>query len=99
MKGSRAMANQPPAEIARYRANYLSEQEGAYLYQQLAALEPDAHLAELFRRIANIEQRHADLWRGYLEEAGAPPPTYTPNWRIRTLIWLARRLGTGAVLS
>ena len=86
-------------EIARYRANYLSEQEGFYLYTKLAEAEHDEHLAELYRRLAAIEQRHADLWKDYLSKAGATPPTYIPSWRIRVLLWLARRLGTGAVLS
>lgn len=87
------------SDIARYRTNYLSEQEGAYLYNKLAEIESDTHLAELYRRLAAIEQRHSDLWKGYLTHAGAPPPPYTPNWRIRALLWIARRLGTGAVLS
>ena len=86
-------------DVARYRANYLSEQEGVYLYSKLAEAESDAHLAELYRRIAGIEQRHSDLWKDYLTRAGETPPNYTPNWRIRTLLWIARRLGTGAVLS
>lgn len=87
------------ADVVRYRANYLAEQEGVYLYQKLAEVEGDAHLAELYRRIANIEERHANLWKNYLASAGQPAPVYKPNWRIRTLIWLARHLGTGAVLS
>ena len=86
-------------DIERYRANYLSEREGVYLYSKLAEVESDAHLAELYRRLAAIEQRHADLWKDYLSRANATSPTYTPSWRIRTLLWLARRLGTGAVLS
>jgi len=86
-------------DVARYRANYLSEREGAYLYSQLAAIERDAHLAELYQRLAAIEQHHADLWKEYLTRAGATSPTYAPTWRIRALLWLARRLGTGAVLS
>ena len=86
-------------DIERYRANYLSEQEGVYLYSKLAEIESDAHLAELYRRLAAIEQRHADLWKDYLSRANATSPTYTPGWRVRTLLWLARRLGTGAVLS
>ena len=86
-------------DIERYRANYLSEQEGVYLYSKLAEIESDTHLAELYRRLADIEQRHADLWKDYLSRANATSPTYTPSWRIRTLLWLARRLGTGAVLS
>ncbi|HEX6478780.1 MAG TPA: VIT1/CCC1 transporter family protein [Ktedonobacteraceae bacterium] len=86
-------------DIARYRANYLSEQEGAYLYAKLAGVENDTHLAELYRRLAGIEQRHSDLWKNYLTGAGQAPPAYTPGWRIRTLLWIARHLGTGAVLS
>ncbi len=86
-------------DIERYRANYLSEQEGVYLYSKLAEIESDAHLAELYQRLAAIEQRHADLWKDYLRRAGATSPTYTPSWRIRTLLWLARGFGTGAVLS
>ncbi len=86
-------------DIERYRANYLSEREGVYLYSRLAEVESDAHLAELYRRLAAIEQRHADLWKDYLSRANATSPTYTPGWRVRTLLWLARRLGTGAVLS
>src|SRR5712691_6974794 len=86
-------------DVARYRANYLSEQEGVYLYSKLAEAESDAHLAELYRRIASIEQRHSDLWKARLTRAGETPPTYSPNSRIRTLLWIARHLGTGAVLS
>ncbi len=87
------------SDVARYRTNYLSEQEGVYLYSKLAEAESDTHLAELYKRLASIEQRHADLWKDRLSSAGVTPPTYTPNWRIRTLLWLARHLGTGAVLS
>jgi len=86
-------------EVERYRENYLSEQEGIYLYRTLAQIESDAHLAELYRRIADVEQRHATIWKGYLETAGQPLPNYTPNWRIRALVWIAKRLGTGTVLS
>src|SRR5258706_672335 len=93
--------NSEPAQsdIERYRQNYLSEQEGVYLYHMLADAESDTHLAELYRRIADIEQRHADIWKSYLTKAGATLPNYSPNWRIRTLGWIARHLGTGAVLS
>jgi len=56
-------------DIKRYRANYLAEQEGVYLYSKLAEAESDAHLAELYRRLAAIEQRHADLWKDYLSRA------------------------------
>lgn len=84
---------------ARYRENYLSEQEGIYLYRMLADIESDARLAELYRRIAETEQRHAARWQEYLEAAGEPLPVYSPNWRVRTLLWIAKHFGTGSVLS
>ncbi len=94
-------ANERPAsaDLARYRTNYLSEQEGIYLYTTLAGYESDAHLAELYRRLAGIEQRHLDIWKDYLTKAGETPPAYKPGWRTRTLLWIAKRLGTGVVLS
>jgi len=39
-------------DIERYRANYLSEQEGVYLYSKMAEIERDAHLAEPYQRLA-----------------------------------------------
>jgi VIT1/CCC1 family predicted Fe2+/Mn2+ transporter len=100
MTAQNSTSHQPTGvDTLRYRENYLSEQEGVYLYSELAEIENDPHLAELYRRLAAIEQRHADLWKNFLSSAGATSPTYTPSWRIRTLLWLARRLGTGAVLS
>lgn len=85
--------NSAPSDTARYRANYLSEQEGISLYRALAAAEPDSHLAELYRRLAEVETRHAEVWAGYLRQAGTSLPTYRPNWRVRTLVWLAHRFG------
>ncbi len=104
MKGTMAVKNNGEGQlakndIARYRANYLAEQEGAYLYSKLADIEKDAHLAELYRRLAAVEQRHASLWKNYLTDANQAPPLYQPNWRIRTLVWLANHMGTGAILS
>ncbi len=86
------------SDIERYRANYLAEQEGSELYQSLAKTERDPHLAELYRRMAETEQRHAGIWADYLRRAGAPIPSYTPGWRIRMLIWLAQRFGVNSVL-
>ena len=88
-----------PTDSARYRANYLAEQEGVYLYNGLAQVESDTHLRELYRRLAGVEQRHSELWRDRLVQAGETAPRYTPSWRVRMLLWMARRLGTSAVLS
>src|SRR5215471_1749197 len=82
----------------RYYTNLRAEQESAELYQLLAQKERNEHLAELYRRMAEVEQRHASVWADHLRRAGKPVPAYTPGWRIRTLAWLAQRFGTSAVL-
>jgi VIT1/CCC1 family predicted Fe2+/Mn2+ transporter/rubrerythrin len=86
------------SDIERYRANYLAEQEGSELYQSLAKTERDTHLAELYRRMAETEQRHAAVWAEYIRRAGEPVPTYTSGWRMRMIIWLAQRFGVNSVL-
>ena len=47
------------ADIARYKANLQDERESATLYRALASAEKDAHLAEIYQRLAGVEERHA----------------------------------------
>jgi len=78
--------------------NLIDERDGAALYEGLASLEKDPDRARSFRELAEGERRHADIWRKKLERAGAEIPGDRPSSRIRVLLWLARRLGTEAVL-
>jgi VIT1/CCC1 family predicted Fe2+/Mn2+ transporter len=74
------------------------ELNGAYLYDALAQTEKDDRLAEVYKRMSNVERKHADKWISRLEEAGVSTPKFSPNWRTRTLAWAARRFGVNAVL-
>jgi hypothetical protein len=47
------------ADITRYEANLKDENDSATLYRALAAAEKDARLAEIYRRLADVEDRHA----------------------------------------
>jgi vacuolar iron transporter family protein len=78
--------------------NLLDERDGAALYEGLAKLERDPDRQRSFSELAAGERRHAEIWARKLEKAGATLPPDRPTSRIRVLIWLARRLGTGAVL-
>lgn len=78
--------------------NLLDERDGAALYEGLAMHEKDPGRAQSFREIAAAERRHADIWKKKLEKEGAEIPPDRPSPRIRALIWLARRLGTAAVV-
>jgi VIT1/CCC1 family predicted Fe2+/Mn2+ transporter len=85
-------------ERKRLLENLEDEMNGAALYDALAAAEKDDRLAEVYRRLAGVEKRHAERWRKRLEEAGETLPPFKPSWRTRTLAWVARRFGTSAVL-
>ncbi len=78
--------------------NLIDERDGAALYDGLASVERDPERARSFRKLAAGERRHADIWARKLEKAGTPLPSERPSSRVRVLIWLARRLGTAAVL-
>jgi VIT1/CCC1 family predicted Fe2+/Mn2+ transporter len=86
------------SDIERYRMNMQAERESALLYEELSKAERDPRLAELYRRMSGTEQRHADIWAERLRSAGQAVPTYTPGWRLRVLIWLAKRFGVSSVL-
>src|SRR6266540_7177789 len=85
-------------ERKRILENLVDETNGAALYDALAAAEKDSRLAEVYRRLANVERKHADRWRQKLEVAGEKFPTPKVSWRTKTLGWIARRFGTGVVL-
>ncbi|GIX49448.1 MAG: hypothetical protein KatS3mg131_3659 [Candidatus Tectimicrobiota bacterium] len=87
-----------PSDLARYRANLQDEIDSAALYRALAEVESHPQLAEVYRRLAAVEERHARFWEQKLREAGQPTPPWRPGWRARLLIWLARRFGARFVL-
>lgn len=85
-------------DLARYRANLQDEIDSAALYRTLAEVEPQPPLAEVYRRLAMVEERHAGFWEQRLQAAGEPVPLRRPSWRARGLSWLARRFGPQCVL-
>ncbi len=90
--------NQPNDNAKRFRDNLQGEIDGAALYQALADVEPNAKLGEVYRRLAVVEEAHAELWRKNLRGAGAEVPHLAPSLRTRTLAWLARHFGPAFVL-
>lgn len=82
----------------RYRANLQGEADGASLYRALAQAEPNPNVAEVNRRLAAVEDAHAELWRRQLAAIGQPPGAHRPGWRSRMLGLLARRFGPDFVL-
>src|SRR6185312_16134806 len=79
----------------RYRANLQGEIDGAAVYRALASSESDPKLAEVFRRLASVEEAHAEFWRSRL---GDQARTLSPSLHARLLAWTARRFGPGFVI-
>lgn len=75
------------------------EADAAYMYRELAALEPDTRRASIYRRLSEVEERHVQLWTRLLEEQGhAVPGPHEPGLRARGMVWLAGRFGPDTVL-
>ncbi len=69
----------------RYHDNLQDEVDGAALYKALAEIESDPSLAKVYRRLATVEDAHAEFWRARLHRI----PNLTPSFRARALSWLA----------
>ena len=87
-----------PEDIERYRANYIVEKDGITLYRAMAAAEIDQKRAEIFEKLAQNEERHAQRWARLIETAGGEVPAHRPSARARLLGWLARRFGTERII-
>ena len=85
-------------DIARYRANYIVEKDGIALYRAMAAAEQDSKRAEIFEKLAQNEERHAQRWARLIESGGGKLPTHRPSLRVHLLGWLARRFGTRRII-
>ena len=57
------------ADLARYRRFLNEEVDGLYIYRQLAEIEADAQLKDVYARLAETEVRHLELWQRQLREA------------------------------
>lgn len=85
------------ADVTRFIANYRQEIEGAALYNAMADHEPVPQLAEVYRRLAHVEETHAELWRRRIVQAGGQVPVKM-SWRTRILLELTHRFGASRVL-
>jgi VIT1/CCC1 family predicted Fe2+/Mn2+ transporter len=85
-------------DIARCRANLQGEVDSAALYRAMAELESQPQRAEVYRRLAAVEEIHASFWRKRLADLGAPRQEPRPDCRTRLLILIAKRFGPQVVL-
>lgn len=87
-----------PTPESRYRDNLQGEVDSGALYRTLSDVEANPQLAQVFARLAAIEEAHAEFWRSKLVKAGLSVPPLQPSRRTRLLSWLARRMGISFIL-
>jgi VIT1/CCC1 family predicted Fe2+/Mn2+ transporter len=91
----------PPAaapDLHAFEHHWQDEADAAFLYRVLASAEPDEHKKSLYLRLADVEDRHREIWEKLLSENGRPMRRHRPMARTRLLAILGRRLGPNFLL-
>jgi len=83
----------PPPDLDAFEHHWQDEADAAYLYRILAAAEPDPAKSDVYRRLAEVEDRHVEIWAGLLAQHGRAPRRFQPSGRTRLLGFLGRRIG------
>jgi VIT1/CCC1 family predicted Fe2+/Mn2+ transporter len=85
-------------EQQQWLAHLRDERDSAAAYRALADAEKRPDVAEVYRRLAAMEERHARFCEEKLARAGGSVPPPEIGLRSRALAWLARRFGPEFVL-
>ena len=95
-----ATSTEPRAtpDLHAFQHHWQDEADAAYLYRLLSAAEPDAKKKDLYRRLAEVEDRHVEVWGGLLREHGRDPGAFSPSARTKLLAWLGKIFGPGFLL-
>lgn len=88
----------PAVDAATFLHHWQDEADAAYLYRVLAEAEPDPKKRDVYRRLAEVEDRHTTIWGELLRDAGHPPGPHRPSGTTRLRAALGRRFGPGFLL-
>jgi VIT1/CCC1 family predicted Fe2+/Mn2+ transporter len=82
-----------------WKHHLLDEADAAFLYRALAELEPSPQRADVFARLADVEDRHTGLWRKLLAEHGTEVSQPRASVKVRVMVRIARWFGPSILLS
>ena len=85
-------------DVHAFEHHWQDEADAAYLYRLLSDAEPDPKKKDLYRRLAEVEDRHVQIWERLLEEHGHPVGPFRPSARTRLLAFLGKLLGPSFLL-
>ena len=85
----------PPStpDLHAFEHHWQDEADAAFLYRVLAAAEPDAQKKSLYTRLAEVEDRHVQIWSALLKQHGHQVPQHRPSARTRLLATLGKLWG------
>lgn len=74
--------------------NWQEEKRSAYLYRTISTIEKNPEYKKLFLGLAEMADKQAGIWEKQLKVVPGP---YRPDLRVRTVTWLVRCFGVGAL--
>jgi len=85
-------------DLHTFEHHWQDEADAAYLYRLLAGLEADPQKSGLYRRLAEVEDRHVEIWARLLRDNGRELRPFRPSARTRLLAMLGKVFGPGFLL-
>ena len=85
-------------DLHTFEHHWQDEADAAFLYRLLSDAETDEKKKDLYRRLAEVEDRHVQVWGGLLRQHGREPKKFRPSARTRLLAGLGRMFGPGFLL-
>jgi VIT1/CCC1 family predicted Fe2+/Mn2+ transporter/rubrerythrin len=85
-------------DLHTFEHHWQDEADAAYLYRLLSVAEPDAKKKDLYRRLAEVEDRHVEVWGRLLRQHNREPGPFRPSARTRLLASLGKIFGPGFLL-
>jgi VIT1/CCC1 family predicted Fe2+/Mn2+ transporter len=93
-----AAARPPEIDVHAFEHHWQDEADAAYLYRLLAAAEPDPKKKDIYARLADVEDRHVEVWGDLLARHGHTPARFRPSGRARLLAAAGRMFGPNFLL-
>lgn len=80
-------------DLHAFEHHWQEEADAAFLYRVLASAEPDARKKSLYLRLAEVEDKHVQVWAGLLAQHGRGVQGHRPSARTRLVAMLGRWWG------
>jgi VIT1/CCC1 family predicted Fe2+/Mn2+ transporter len=80
-------------DLDEFTHHWQDEADAAFLYRRLAESEPDPAKRDIYQRLAEVEDRHVEVWAGLLAQHGRQLAPHRPTGRTRLLALLGKAFG------